>query len=99
MENVFHYIHLNSEDVPIKNDGESDEDFEKRLERFRQADRRVATDLHGKVNFGFARKYRIGNGVIGIRDWEPKVKMIDGVEDGTVNYDPHAGGSWSLKNS
>lgn len=89
---VISYIHLNNTGVPIKEDGESEEQFQARLERFRRADRRVATDLHGKVNFGFGNSFKIGNGVIGLRDWEPKKSS----KTDDVFYDPNRPGGWSI---
>ena len=96
MTEVSKYVHLNHTGVPVKEAGETEENFQKRMERFRQADRRVVTDLHGKVNFGFGQNFLIGNGVIGLRDWEPKKKMVDGAETGTVYYNPNQKGGWSL---
>lgn len=96
MTEVSRYIHLNHVSVPVKEVDETEEHFQQRMERFRKADRRVVTDLYGKVNFGFGQNFLIGNGVIGLRDWEPKKKMVDGNDTGEVNYDPNRPGGWSL---
>lgn len=57
------YIHLNAQDAPVKQPGESDRDYQARLEHYRKHDHRIPVAGLGKVNFGYYRVYD-GSGVV-----------------------------------
>ena len=96
-QKMSYHVRLNHVEVPERAPGESDQEWEARLERFRQIDRRVAVDGHGRPNFGFGVTFTLGQGVIrGAGDWAPKIHFQDGAETGEVSYEPEAPGGWSL---
>ncbi|MBP5458841.1 MAG: hypothetical protein J6Y62_01505 [Clostridia bacterium] len=94
------YVHWNSRAVPARKEGESDEDFEARMEWFRKHDRRVPVAGFGKRNFGFGCNYVPGSGTIGVLKTRPREiwRAEDGLYRGTGEY-VRAGeqkGSWSV---
>lgn len=98
MSEINHRAFLNTNDVPVKKSGESEEDFQAKMEYFRKNDLRVVIPGMGKVNFAFDQYFTVGRGVIGNGDDKPIVKMADGVEDlNSITYNPERGGSFSVK--
>ncbi len=94
---VFHRNFLNSKEVPERLPGESEESFQGRVECFRSTDKRIPVAGLGKFNFSFPHSFIIGNGVLGLRDWQVMRKMVDGVETDDYRFSRNAGGSWSTK--
>ncbi len=96
MKDIHNRIYLNRMDVPARNDGETEEHFEQRMESYRRDDLRVPVAGRGKPNFGFDRYYNPGVGVSNISDSVPRSRMEYGRETGEVFYTGHAGGAFSL---
>lgn len=93
---VHNRVYLNPVDVPVRKEGESDEDFNARMEYFRKNDLRVPIAGVGMVNFRFDRNYIVGLGVINNGDDKPRVKMAYGKPTGEITYEPYAGSSFSV---
>lgn len=89
-------VYMNSHDIPVKKEGESDADFEARMEFFRKNDMRVPIAGKGKPNFGFTNNYNKGQGIINNGDDTVMRKMVDGDETGDKSYDPAGGSSFSI---
>ena len=86
---ISRYIHWNARNVPEKKEGESEQDFQNRMEWFRKFDKRVPIAGVGKVNFGFGYRTILGTGVIGDkidRPTEKWAKNDEGVYCGTGEY-------------
>ena len=86
---ISRYIHWNARNVPERKEGESEQDFQARMEWFRKYDRRVPVAGVGKLNFGFGYRTVLGTGVIGDRMDRPTEKWntnSDGVYCGTGEY-------------
>lgn len=98
MSEIRNRVHLNSHDVPVRKDGESEADFEARMEYFRKNDLRIVVPGTGKKNFAFDYYFTVGNGVISNGDDKPLIKMQGGRENlESISYNPERGGSFSVK--
>ena len=89
-------VYMNSHNIPIQKEGESDSDFESRMEYFLKNDMRVPIAGKGKLNFGFTNNFNVGQGVINNGDDTTMRKMEDGDETDSVSYDPNGGSSFSI---
>lgn len=96
MAEVRNRVYMNSKDVPVRKAGESDTDFEARMEHFRKNDLRIVIAGKGKVNFGFTNNFIPGAGVINNGDDRPRQMMIDGVETKEYSFNPYGGSSFSF---
>lgn len=95
-----HYRHLNTRNVPVKQEGESDADFKARLDWFRKHDNRVPVAGWGMPNFGFGVSYGFGGGVLcNTMKTALEKSEMDGENYGPSDdyvYAPRTYGSWSL---
>lgn len=96
MSEINHRAYLNIKDIPVKKDGESEKDFQARLEYFRKNDLRIAIPGRGMVNFGFDNYFTVGNPVMGNFDFQVRKKFKDGEETGETSYNPENGGHFSI---
>lgn len=94
------YIAWDDKAVPVRKEGESDADFNARMEWFRRRDRRVPVAGFGMMNFGFGVSYRNGAGVLcntircPIQKWKNVGETYEAVNEFSV--DPLTYGSWSV---
>lgn len=95
MEKVSHYIYTNTREVPVRKPGESKEDFDARMENYRQADNRIPIEGIGKKNLGFHTCYVVGNPVLCNKIPTPWHRTDPETGETKHYYEPETGGSYS----
>ena len=96
MEKVSCYIYANTHDVPVRKPDESDEDFEARMDWFRQHDNRIPIDGLGKVNLGFYCRHVVGNPVLCNKVNTVMHSTDPETGETTHFYEPEIGGTYAL---
>ena len=85
-------------EIPVRGEGESEGDFQARMEIFRKEDRRVPIAGRGKENFGWCVSCLLGEGnttgTLGNRDALPMPVMQDGEETGRLVGHFYGGGTF-----